>query len=449
MAIGTGAQRPGLWRLMCAALALCLAWILAMGLGVPSADAAAGVPVAYADPMLPGPPLTVSRQALESGLHCSPGLANSTGQPVLLVPGTGATGAANFSWGVEPALTAMGDPWCELTPPMNQLGDIQVGAEYDVYAIRTMYSLTHRKIAILGHSQGGLQPRWALRFWPDLRSKVDKWIGVAASNHGTTGASVLLAAFANCALACPPALFQQQASSAFVKAANEPQETFPGISYTSIYTTTDEIVVPNTGPGACSSCLSGPASQVSNIAIQDVCPGRYAEHIELIADAAMWAIAKDALTHDGPAQPSRIDRSVCSQLLMPGVTTENVLSLINIIQFANAGPVGVMSLQAAEPALACYVTATCPATSPLHIHLVRRAFRGKRRVVVTLSATTTIDGITQTVPGTIVRVGRHRARQAPVSGTVTFRLPYHGPRTIKIAARRPGYLAAFASIARR
>jgi triacylglycerol esterase/lipase EstA (alpha/beta hydrolase family) len=58
--------------------------------------------------------------------------------------------------------------------------------EHLVHAIRTVHRHTGKKIAMLGHSQGGMNPRWALRFWPGTRRMVDDLIGMAPSNHGTT-----------------------------------------------------------------------------------------------------------------------------------------------------------------------------------------------------------------------------------------------------------------------
>ncbi|HVS41284.1 MAG TPA: lipase, partial [Candidatus Dormibacteraeota bacterium] len=36
-------------------------------------------------------------------------------------------------------------------------------------------------------------------------------------------------------------------------------------------------------------------------------------------DPVAYAIAMDALTHDGPADPARVSRDVCAQTFMPGV----------------------------------------------------------------------------------------------------------------------------------
>ena len=45
-----------------------------------------------------------------------------------------------------------------------------------------------------------------------------------------------------------------------------------------------------------------------------------ADHIKLVSyDAVGYALAVDALTHDGPADPARIDRGVCDEEFHPGV----------------------------------------------------------------------------------------------------------------------------------
>jgi len=78
---------------------------------------------------------------------------------VLLVQGTGATAKDNWSWTYEPALNKLSIPWCQIDLPDHATGDIQINGEYVVYAIRTMYARAGRRIAIIGHSQGGMVPR--------------------------------------------------------------------------------------------------------------------------------------------------------------------------------------------------------------------------------------------------------------------------------------------------
>jgi pimeloyl-ACP methyl ester carboxylesterase len=291
---------------------------------------------------------------LQGALSCWDDLRDSAEEPILLVPGTTLNPQTDFGWGWEPALRARDWPYCTIDLPGNGMADIQVAGEYVVYAIRTMYAAAGRRIGIVGHSQGGMVPRWALRFWPDTRTMVEDLVGLSPSNHGTLDADAL------CLATCAPSIWQQQSNASFIAALNSYQETFPGISYTNVYTDTDEVVVPNIGPNA-SSALHGGGGQITNVAIQQVCPLDVTEHIGIgTYDNTAFQIAIDALTHPGPADPARVPSSVCSQLLMAG---------INPIDFpfdyaSTAETIGTTLATyphtASEPPLACYVTATCP-----------------------------------------------------------------------------------------
>ncbi|MFL5907334.1 MAG: lipase family alpha/beta hydrolase [Solirubrobacterales bacterium] len=309
--------------------------------------------ITYAPVDQPGPPLSVPQSDLAASLTCTGNLASGP-TPVLLVPGTAYTPRTDFSWGWEPALDKLGISWCAVELPGIALGDSQVAGEYVVNAIRTMYGSAGRRIAIIGHSQGGMVPRWAFRFWPDTRAMVDDLIGLSPSNHGTYDSD-----FA-CLPGCPPAAWQQAEKAEFIKALNSYQETFPGISYTNAYTNTDEIVTPNFG-GSPSSALHGGGGEITNVAIQDICPLDLNEHLAIgTYDPVAYALAIDALFHTGPADGPRVGLAPCAQALMPGVDpvtfpTDNASSVASVAQaYGTYPPVP------AEPPLKCYVTAGCP-----------------------------------------------------------------------------------------
>jgi pimeloyl-ACP methyl ester carboxylesterase len=314
--------------------------------------------VTFAPVDQPGPALSVPQAQLDSALQCHGTLAGHT--PVLFVPGTGSDPQHNFSWNYEPALNNLGIPWCAVTLPGHALGDIQVAGEYVVNAIRTMYAAAGGKISIIGHSQGGMLPRWALRFWPDTRAMVDDDIGFAASNHGTTGAD------ATCASGCAAADWQQRDVANFIKALNSYQETFPGISYTEIYSQRDEIVTPNSNDTG-SSSVHGGGGLITNVAIQDLCPLDPSEHLATgTQDLPAYDLAIDALTHPGPAVPSRAAASnpgICTPLaLMPGINPATYPADVSNA----AGDLLTNTLTApsipAEPPLKCYVIAGCTQT---------------------------------------------------------------------------------------
>jgi hypothetical protein len=50
------------------------------------------------------------------------------------------------------------------------------------------------------------------------------------------------------------------------------------------------------------------------------------EHIEMVFDASVYGLVLDALTHPGPADPSRVDKALCLQRTMPGVTPADLVA---------------------------------------------------------------------------------------------------------------------------
>lgn len=262
--------------------------------------------VATAQAAPEGPPLDVPAAALERSLDCSPDAFTSDAAPILLIPGTTLTAQENFFF-----------------------------------------------TKIVGFSQGGMIGRWALKYWPDTREDVDEVIGLDPSNHGT------LDAYATCTpltAGCAPALWQQQTGSRFLAALNSGPETYPGIDYTSISTPTDEIVVPNLPPAASSSLNTG-GGRRANISTLDVCPVHVAEHLSMgSTDPVGYALVTDALDHDGPADPARIDRAVCTQLVHEGV--DPVTGPTDFLAYSAGAVNQVLTYPhvAAEPALKPYAT---------------------------------------------------------------------------------------------
>jgi triacylglycerol esterase/lipase EstA (alpha/beta hydrolase family) len=323
---------------------------------VSAADSASA---AYAPINHPGPALTVPKAQLRAALRCTASEASQAREPILLVPGTTLTPEVNFSWNYERALDALGLPYCTVELPNSAMSDIQVAGEYVVYALRRMSTFAGkkaaRKVQIIGYSQGGMVPRWALRFWPDTRKLVDDDVGLDASNHGT------ITAESSCSHeGCAPAVWQQRNTAAFIAALNSYQETFPGISYTEIYSQDDEIVVPNTNEEGSSSVHSG-GGAIANIAVQEVCPGHVAEHLAMGSyDPVGYALALDAVTHPGTAEAARIALTVCAEPFQPGVNPETFAS-----DYAHYDQVIVETFATyphseSEPPLKCYVTTSCP-----------------------------------------------------------------------------------------
>lgn len=311
----------------------------------------------YAPPDRRGPALQVPMDVLEDSLTCTEEPTDGTGPAVLLVHGTNLTYEDNFGWNYLPALQQAGRLVCGVDLPVYGMHDIQVAGEYVVHAIRTVADRSDGPIQIIGFSQGGMIPRWALRWWPDTRALVEEVVGLAPSNHGTATAS------ATCDDQCYPAYWQQRLEAAFIVALNSHTETFETLDYTNVYTRYDEIVQPNLDDTGSSSLDGG--DNVTNVATQDVCPDNTAEHLALGSyDPVGYAIAIDAIGNPGPADPGRIPLEVCAQTLMPGVdeTTfaQDYAGMLATIDEANQAAEQVRE----EPPLACYVTASCTQAGP-------------------------------------------------------------------------------------
>jgi len=254
----------------------------------------------------PGPRLATSRVLLDDAISCPKRLTRKT---VLLVHGTSVTAEENWGWNYVKALPAAGFDVCTVNMPDRLLIDIQTTTEYVVHAIRSVSRRSGQKISVVGLSQGAIQPRWALRFWPDLRHRVDDYVSMAGTNRGSIFADLSCGASP-----CIPSLWQQRTNgSPFQQILNSGDTTPGSVSYTSVYSLTDEIIQP-VAPVAVAS-ISG----ATNIAVQDICPGRYVGHVQSASDATYYAVVMDALTHRGPAVPSRVDRHSCSQVFMPKV----------------------------------------------------------------------------------------------------------------------------------
>jgi hypothetical protein len=310
----------------------------------------------YAPVDRPGPALSVPQGTLDASLECSAGVDHATRAPVLLLEGTGSSAHDNWSWTYEPAFDALGIPWCALESPDHANGDVQINGEYVVNAIRTMYARAGRKIAIIGHSQGGMVGRWALRFWPDTRAMVDDLIGFAATNHGTTLAA------STCNPTCSAATWQQRNDSKFIEALNSFQETFPGISYTEVYTHTDEIVQPNNDSNG-SSSLHGGGGEITNVATQEVCPTDVYEHLGIgTIDPAAYALAIDALSHPGPAVPTPMALLDCPPLKPLHFGIDPITFPLNAATAAINLETSPETKIPAEPELGCYTQASCVST---------------------------------------------------------------------------------------
>jgi triacylglycerol lipase len=223
--------------------------------------------------------------AVLAALLLSPAVAQAK-EPVVLVHGTFGD---STNWGyVRPQLEAQGYETFAIDYGNRGTGDIAASAQQLAAFIDQVLTQTGAsKVDIVGHSQGGMMPRYYVKNLGGA-SKVDDLIGLAPSNHGTT---LPLAGHGN---AFCPACDQQAAGSDFLTALNAGDETPGDVSYTQIETKYDEVVTPYT---------SAFLDSGTNVLLQDKCPHDRSEHLSIVTDQAVVQWIEDALAHDGPADP--------------------------------------------------------------------------------------------------------------------------------------------------
>jgi pimeloyl-ACP methyl ester carboxylesterase len=290
----------------------------------------------------PGPQLTVPRAKLASALKCYGPVERNGRQPVLLLPAAQRTPRANWEGGYVEALALNGRVACAVPLVDNGAGDIQESAEYVVYAVRELARRSGRRIAIVGHSQGGFAAVWALRFWPDLAAHVSDVVSFGTAYRGVWVART------TCDLRreCEPGSWQVAYGSNFVAALNRDDPTRDATAYTSIYSDTDEF----TRPPRAVTRLRG----AKQIGIQEVCAGRPVEHLQESDDAVTFAIVLDAIGHAGPAHIERISTDVCMATTQPGYDPA-----VRAAALTDGGPGRAPSTTDHEPPVRCYARADC------------------------------------------------------------------------------------------
>ena len=260
-----------------------------------------------------GPKLTVPKADLEAAFKCPIDPSNASQTPIMFVTGTGATGEQGYLIGQD-AFEAYGHPVCYVNFPDFTTADIQISVQYLVHGLRREFEMSGRKVAVVGISQGGLLPRFALTYWPDLRRKVSDVLAAAGTQHGTSVRGC------SSTSPCAPANWQQMRHSNLLDAINAQADETPGdVSYTTVRSLTDETVRPQGGKHP-TSALEG----ARNIVIQDVCPGRTTTHIGTAVDSVSFAAFVDAVEHrgkgkKGAAKVSRLPSEVCDHPYATGL----------------------------------------------------------------------------------------------------------------------------------
>jgi triacylglycerol esterase/lipase EstA (alpha/beta hydrolase family) len=221
---------------------------------------------------------------------CKPTAAHP--EPVVLVHGTFEDATENWSF-VSPQLKSAGYCVFALEYGNRGTGDIPTSAgQLQRFVDAVLAATGAKKVSLVGHSQGGMMPRWYIKFLGGA-AKVDDLVGLAPSNHGTTSPG----AFATGATFCE-ACEQQSAGSAFLQQLNAGDETPGAVSYTVVETRYDEVVTPFT------SAFLAAGPNTANILLQDACPAEVIDHNFIPDDRVALRWTLQALGRPGPADPA-------------------------------------------------------------------------------------------------------------------------------------------------
>ncbi|MFL5995108.1 MAG: esterase/lipase family protein [Streptomyces sp.] len=214
---------------------------------------------------------------------CKPSAAHP--RPVVLVHGTFADSVDNWL-ALAPYLENR--DYCVFSfdygqlsgvPLFYGLGPIDRSAEQlKTFVDKVLAATGAPETDLVGHSQGGMMPRYYLRFLGGA-AKVNALVGIAPDNHGTTlsGITNLLPYFPgiqDLLTTNTPALADQVVGSPFLTKLNDGGDTVPGVKYTVLATKYDEVVTPYR-----SQFLSG--SGVHNVLLQDLCTLDLSEHVAI------------------------------------------------------------------------------------------------------------------------------------------------------------------------
>ncbi|KAK5135646.1 hypothetical protein LTR08_004947 [Meristemomyces frigidus] len=177
------------------------------------------------------------------------------------------------------------------------MGDMQISSEYVAYALHYISYLSGGlETAVVTHSQGGPNVQWALRFWPSTRSITKSFIALSPDFAGIELLSSNLSTICVGDL-CQASIWQQSRGSHYYDALHS-QDFKAQVPTTAVWSQSDGVVTPPQENAAL------PLATV--ISAQSLCPGRLINHIFMTIDAAAFALALDALDHDGSASLARV-----------------------------------------------------------------------------------------------------------------------------------------------
>jgi triacylglycerol esterase/lipase EstA (alpha/beta hydrolase family) len=278
--------------------ALCAAVCL-VALSAASASALLPVPLSFPQAVTESLATGAAAPAGANNWSCKPSSAHP--YPVVLVHGT--TENQRMNWNALSPLLK-NDGYCVYTFNFGA-GDFTAGQFYGLKTIsasagelktfvdKVLASTGKSKVDLVGHSQGGMMPRWYIQFLGGA-AKVRTMVGLAPSNKGTSmsgiaGLADIVPGLADTFVYSWCASCKDQvAGSAALSQLNAGGGTSAAVKYVNIITKYDEVVTPYTN-----GQLSG--SNVKNITVQDGCEIDLGEHLAISYDQrALWYV-RDAL----------------------------------------------------------------------------------------------------------------------------------------------------------
>ncbi|MGQ0844064.1 MAG: esterase/lipase family protein [Sporichthyaceae bacterium] len=218
-------------------------------------------------------------------------------RPIVLVHGLGATARENWHF-FAPYLAAEG--FCVYARTYGQVpqwpgrGGLKPmersAVELSDFVDLVMKHTGAEQVDMVGHSEGGIMPRYYLKFLGGAK-KVRSYVAWAPPSHGTdlSGFAAIRHGFPGwqgymepfCG-SCP----QFMPDSDFIRRLNAGDETPGATKYTVIATKYDQLVTPIS-----TSFLKG----ATNVLLQDIDPANYADHVGMAFDSLTFSLTRDAL----------------------------------------------------------------------------------------------------------------------------------------------------------
>jgi triacylglycerol esterase/lipase EstA (alpha/beta hydrolase family) len=299
---GSHRRRRARWLAVLALAACC--WLASAA----AAQAAKHYPVIYNFPSAIAIGDSVRPTPLGSNdWTCRPTRAHRN--PVVLVPALG--GDIGSEWQAASPLLA-NNGYCVFAFDYRDKGHAHIPAvarDLAAFVHKVLARTGSSRVDIVGHSQGGMLPRYYLKFLGGAR-KVQRLVGITPINHGTTlaGLGRMLAsnpATSKLIASQCPACLDLVAHSPFMRRLNAGGDTVPGVSYTVIGTRYEDVVTPYK-----SVFLKG--RRVTNILLQHQCRTDLIDHPAANYDSIALHDMLNAL------DPKHATRPKCT-LVLPGV----------------------------------------------------------------------------------------------------------------------------------